>query len=761
MRRTARHWRMAATLLLLLLPPLLGAGCAYPKKASRPPAPPIVKAVPDAPFTETTRGEYLRADVEGYLSGSPQPPNPVKAVAAFGGRLYAGTNNGLYVFDGANWNPQLSGRPIYRLLAAGDVYDAGSAGSLIALQGGAQTEQKLPVAAPVSALAVVGDRLYVGLETGLLAGANGQFAEIADLAGQFVFDLVADAHGVLWAGTQQGLLQIVHDRVVAALTTHDFLLSSTVRALAFDADGQLWIGGDGGLNRLGTDGKLVGFTGAQGLPYVDITGLAFSGSGASKGLWIATNFGVIRYDGENWNYFAGRRWIPNNGAADVAIGGPDQVVIGTQNGLSVLQFAQQSLAGKAAAYLALTEARHNRDGLVAACHLDLPGDLATARQAESDNDGLSTAMYVAALSYQYAVTGDENARHLADEHFAALLLLDQVSGIPGLSARSVAPLYSQSANPVCTPFCQWQANPTAGYDWESDEGSDELTGHFFAYAVYYDLAADGAHKAQVSAATKAIMDYILRHNYTLPDWDGEPTSTGVWNPSLLWQWANQPTLQSKAQRLALIRANGLAILMYLRVAMHIVGDATYAAAYQQLIAQNSLADFVVDVGFHEPVLTNYYVDQLLYLDYVPLLTYETDETLLFNYLASLQRTWSLNRLERNSLFNVVFGALTGAAQDFALPDAVGTLQDIPLDLVDWKMTNSQRADVTVDAFPNRLGQELSDTAAPPLPVAERVIALWSDDPYTLDAGGFGESEQAGTFWLLPYWMARYYQFITD
>jgi hypothetical protein len=721
-----------------------------------------VSTLPDTPFSQASRTEYLRADVEGFITGTPQPPFPLLAVAVSAGQAYAGANTGLFAFAGGQWTQIYDGGPLYRLLAANGVLYAGTDNAVLVFRGDSPTTQPLPRTGRVRALAETNGQLYVGLEDGLLIGVNGSFTEQADLRGAYVYDLAVDAKGAVWTATDGGLRQLVDGKPVGQWTSAQYLLSDVVQAVAFDTQGRLWIGGPGGLNRLDPDGDMVGCTGAQGLPYLDVVRLAYVGAGPMQGLWVGTTFGLAQYDDSDstWNYYAGRRWLPNVATTDLAPVGENQMLTATQNGMSLMQFQQQTLAAKAQVYQNINSARHNRDGLVAACNLDLPGDLSTFSLESSNNDGLFTGMYLAALSFQYAATGDPAIRQMADAEFEALSFLTRVSGIPGLPARSVAPLYSKSADPTCAPFCQWQANPTLGFDWLSNEGSDEITGHFFAYSVYYDLAADSVHKPQVAAVVKQVMDYILNNNYYLIDWDGEPTSTGVWNPAVLWQWASASTWVEKAERLSVLGPNGLGILMYLQVARHLTGDAAYETAYNSLIADNALDDFVVVVAYNLlPLLANTFVDQLFYLDYYPLLLYETGTALRTTYLASLARTWSFDSVQGSSLFNAIYGALTGARQDFGLPAAARTLQQIPLDLVEWTMTNSQRADIQVNPIPNLEGQALSDTSLPPLPAGQRAIAKWSDDPYVLDAGAAGLVEEAGTYWLLPYWLARYYGFI--
>ena len=69
-----------------------------------------------------------------------------------------------------------------------------------------------------------------------------------------------------------------------------------------------------------------------------------------------------------------------------------------------------TLAEKSRAFVARVQARHSRWGLTADSRLRVPGDLSSNQMVSSDNDGLWTAMYVAAESFRFKVTGEADAR---------------------------------------------------------------------------------------------------------------------------------------------------------------------------------------------------------------------------------------------------------------------------------------------------------------------------------------------------------------
>ena len=50
-------------------------------------------------------------------------------------------------------------------------------------------------------------------------------------------------------------------------------------------------------------------------------------------------------------------------------------------------------------------------------------------------------------------------------------------------------------------------------EWRGETSSDEMTGHFFAYSIYYQLCADDAEKAAIRETVRKIMDHILDNDF--------------------------------------------------------------------------------------------------------------------------------------------------------------------------------------------------------------------------------------------------------
>lgn len=479
------------------------------------------------------------------------------------------------------------------------------------------------------------------------------------------------------------------------------------------------------------------------LPRRDITVIARNPDGAT---WLGTRQGAARLspDLRTVEYFAGHRWLPDDHVTGIGFEG-EAVWIETRAGFSRIEYAPMTFAAKSRAFVERVQARHVRWGLTAHSRLRMPGDLATNQMTSSDNDGLWTAMYVAAEAFRYAVTGDRDAREHARTGMQAILRLEAITGIPGFPARS----FIRIGRDEQPQDGEWHDTADGLWRWKGDTSSDEIVGHYFVYPLYHDLVADDAEKPALRAALDRITTHILDNGYQLIDVDGQRTRWGWWGPAAIWEDPDETGLRA------------LHILSHLRVAMHMAGTperrARYRAAYDELIRTHRYHLLTRNQKVVVPGSVNHSDDELAFLSYYPLLEYETDPALLEVYRHSLERSWRIERPERNPLWNFIYAAGTGAAE-FDRAESLGTLREIPMDMIRWDVRNSQRLDVPLDPVPDRHGRR---QALVVLPYDELPMWKWNTNPYTLDGGNGGLSEDDGAYFLLPYWMGRYHKLIGE
>lgn len=485
--------------------------------------------------------------------------------------------------------------------------------------------------------------------------------------------------------------------------------------------------------------------GSNGLPIEELTCVALAANGD---VWLGSPRGAIRWTGGKFEYYASKRWLPDDHVESIECLPDGSARLRTAAGVSHIRFGTTTLEEKAAHYQRLTHARHKRFGFVTGCRLLEPGDTTKWRHNIDDNDGLWTAMYVAAESFRYAVTKSEKARRSARESLLAILELERQTGIPGFPARA---LTHKSEPDFGKPReGEWHKTEDGEWEWKGDTSSDEMDGHYFAWPIYYDLVADADDRAMIRNTVRRVTDFIIDNGYYLIDVDGKPTRWGVWAPEKL-----NDDLKWRAER----GLNSLEVLAYLKVAHHITGDDKYESAARDLIENHHYALNTIDQkilpGDLPGAENNHSDDELAFLSYYGLLRYEADPQLRAIYLASIERSWQIERPEKCPLWNFIYGAVTGRPGD--VEAAVESLQEIPLDLIKWDIRNSHRLDLQHDSNPDRGGRP---QLLVPLSWRERPLHKWNGNPYCID-GGNDLEEECGTLWLLPYWMGRYHGVIAE
>lgn len=457
--------------------------------------------------------------------------------------------------------------------------------------------------------------------------------------------------------------------------------------------------------------------------------------------WFASGRGVCQlHDGE-WEYFAGQRWLNSDKVRDLAVDSRGHAWVATAEGLCCLEYRDLSLAEKATYLENVTRRRHIRSGFVCENRLAAPGTVGDYTHEASDNDGLWTALYLAAESFRYAATGDEEARAFAKESALALCRLESVTPVSGLMARAVV----AKGEDVLKSSGEWHNSPDGQWEWKGDCSSDELDGDYFALAVYWDLAADDEGRQAVYGTIERLTDHLLNNGYFLVDVDGEPTTWGFFAP----EWLNVTREDQRG-------LNSLEMLAYLAAARHICGHQRYEEHYWRLVEQHHYALNIINQKILWPNDVNFSDDELAFCVYYPLLTYEKHPRLRQLYLLSFERQWQAVRAERCPLWNFMYGALTGKLCD--IEESVRTLAEMPLDLVTWRMTNSDRTDVDFD---DRFGLFGGVQSQRIVPYDERGEFRWNHNPFRLDSRGDGRNEHEGSNYLLPYWLGRYHGLIEE
>lgn len=456
--------------------------------------------------------------------------------------------------------------------------------------------------------------------------------------------------------------------------------------------------------------------------------------------WIATERGVIHKSADgSVEYLAGKRYLPDDRVEGIYLESDRIVWVRTKGGASRVEYRPMTLLEKAAFFEERIEKRHKRDGFVGGSELTRPGDLSSNRLYPHDNDGLWTSIYLGAEAFRYAVTRDPDARTRARQSMEAMMRLEQVTGIPGFPARAVI-----RKGEFRHEGGAWHFTKDGEYEWKGDTSSDELVGHFFAYAVYYDLVAEKSEKPAIRAVVDRIASHLIDHGYNLVDVTGKPTT-----------WARYAPAYLNAEGREEMALNSMLLLSHFRVAHHITGKKKFLDEYHKLIRK---------WGYHQNAARyletrtelNYSDEEMAMLGYYPLFLYERDPALRRVYRKGLEQWWANCSREKNPLWIYIYNVATGGRSK--LDEAVWTLSRIPMDLVEWTVKNSDRADIKMSPESDRHRRAQALTLLPP---DERPVMKWNGNPFVVDGGNGGRGEDDGSFYLLPYWMGRYHKFLDE
>ncbi|MCP4640332.1 MAG: hypothetical protein GY851_07870 [bacterium] len=612
--------------------------------------------------------------------------------------------------------------------------------------------------------------------------------------GKGIRDVAAGPGGAVAAATDSGLFLktgAAWEKLRPVQGTRAWCLMDC-RAVTFDAKGRLWFAAAQGAGCLGDEWTL--YEGRDGLPYDDFTCMAAAPDGS---VWFGTHKGAIHFDGTHWAYRQGLRWLPDDDVRAIVVDTDNAAWFATVKGLGCIRSLPMTLAEKAAFYEDEIDKYHRRTEFeyVLEVGLPAPGVKENVQKHDSDNDGLWTCMYGAGECFAYAVTKDPKAKARAHQVWLAMKQLGDVTqggshpAPKGFVARTILPTSGPNPNEehytpekdrqkqkgdaywkVIVP--RWPTSEDGKWYWKTDTSSDELDGHYFFYALYYDLVAQTeAEKAPIRERVRELTDHMIDHEFCLVDHDGKRTRWAVYDPKAMNHdpnWFPERGL------------NSLSMLSYLATAEHVTGDAKYREAADMLINEYGYAQNMLVAKIHTgPGSGNHSDDEMAFMSYYNLINYEKNPKLRAQYAFSLYRYWRMEEPEMSPLFNFIFAAccfgssFSDAFGTYAPPNTGGWLADsvdflkrMPLDRADWRHENGHRKDilplgVTASLFDSvgdgrRRGYRVNGKVLPP---DERHFNHWNHNPWELNTGGSGNGLATGTVFTLPYYMGLHHGFI--
>ncbi len=361
----------------------------------------------------------------------------------------------------------------------------------------------------------------------------------------------------------------------------------------------------------------------------------------------------------------------------------------------------------------------------------------------SDNDGLWTQMYLAALCMCYSITKDKKILTAARKYKDAMLVLMRATGIKGFTARAVRypgePGWGEDIESGGLGR-EWHRSPDGSYEWLGETSSDEMSGHYLGFALYYDLCANEKEKKEICKAICDITDHIMEHDGYLCDCDNLPTSWACWNEDALnndsmWMWEKG--------------VNSLEMLNFLKITYHMSGDEKYNEKYQSLIKDHH---FHINAAYHKRAdgHTCHIDDNLAMINTLTYLRLENDSAVRQYILMGLAHHYNYEKIEGNPFFGFIYKAFTGEPCD--IDSCVKNLQDFPYEMERNFFDNSNRKDIELDDEPVQWGAE--PRIKEPLHWDERHLSRLNLNPFSISSKT-EDVIQSGMDFLFMYWLGRF------
>ncbi|MBS1949238.1 MAG: hypothetical protein JST47_15870 [Bacteroidetes bacterium] len=513
------------------------------------------------------------------------------------------------------------------------------------------------------------------------------------------------------------------------------------------------------------------------LPCNDITTVKEIGNH----LWFGSvNGAFMLQDDGKYKYYASKRWLPSDKVSDIAAGDGHTVLVLTDKGLGEIIFSGSTLLDKAIYFEKQVRLRHIRFGLNATLAGLKNGNVDLGSLEDSDNDGLWTSMYLGAEAFRYAATKSSEALENCRESLDAIERLYTINPLKGFPSRSFerrgfeisdVPLHAKKGNQDIKEEYPGNAgsNDSAGpwkhagdpeWDWKSTTSSDEAIGHMFVFGVIAELIDVPDMKNKAIRLMDALMQHIVDHNMYLVDWDGKPTKWARWNPEYV---------NARPKTVGDRKITSSNIISMLQTAWHFTGKKIYKDKAFELMNKYGYLENLLrpmkEIG-HAPADAdelskdlsdgwNHSDDEMYFLGYWGLYRYALNDTLKAKFKKAILDHWEMERPEKEAAWDI-FTAITGV-RDFDLNEAVWYLQKYPMDMIAWRVRNSDRKDI--EFLPKNFRNQTIKEVLPP---DELPIERHNANRFGLDGGDENGSSEysAGDIWLLPYWMGRYLKVIS-
>lgn len=675
------------------------------------------------------------------------PSDNITAVC-FGadGVLYAGTDNGLACFTGTSFEiiDGVSGKVGAVFCDEDGVVYVGAAESVYAVKNkGTVAKQELD--SNVVEIKKDGTgKIWLATVKTCYYLENGNFIRLQEFDFENTHCMTAFGDREVFAACDKCMLKLHGKRPRwSTLMPHMCGAPEGVRTLASDSLGYIWVGTNEGIYLYDGKREWISPKDLDFFPQCPVNKISFGKDGT---IYFATEIGVYVVNGWKNRFLGKGRYLPSQKAVDIAVKGDDsEYWVATDKGLSRIENKMMSLSEKEVYFDSQMKYFNREDYYCTVMVKDINEPIERGTVEITDNDGLWSALYLGALCFKYKVTGDKEVREKASAAMKALIKLQTMTGIKGFPARAYR---RPGEHRFGDGNHEWHliTDEKGELEWKGETSSDELVGHYFAAAYYYDMVASDEEKAEIAASIKSVTDHLIENGYTLCDTDGLPTTWAHFGPQELneeemWCWEKG--------------INSLELVSFMRITEHITGEKKYGDIAAELITKHHYGMNLLSYKRYDSY-ANHIDDLLGILTVMPLLEYEKNEDFRKYIILALRRHYNYEKIEHYPLYGFALALFTGGHID--LDNCIETLEDYPLDLHDYATDHTVRPDVEINHGPEEFGD--GPQALHAFPADERISGILSYNAFYLK-GGYDLRYVAPSEWLLCYWAGIFYGFISE
>lgn len=355
--------------------------------------------------------------------------------------------------------------------------------------------------------------------------------------------------------------------------------------------------------------------------------------------------------------------------------------------------------------------------------------------------GIWTGTYIAAEALRFATTGDPDAERNLTRSLRAFHVLQEITGEPGLYARSFSS--RDPASILGTNGVDVTTGPYAGYAFKGDASKDQYIGIFFGYGVSWPFVRDPALRQQIRDDVARCADKLIADDLSIRQ-GGRETTFGDLYPEVYGLPVNA--------------FNATLALAILKTAAQITQEPRHADAYEHFAIRRGYAAMVRTLLVLEAgPYRNYNNYNMAMLAFYLLLGLETQPALVDCYQHAMSRIFADVRGEQIALFDLIYAARrAGGASPSVVEDALSALRLFPYP------NENRRVDLSNDPrFPHhpirdRKGN-LQTFDAIPFELREPDNFVWKINPRRLVGGDDNGEIFPGQAYLIAYWIGRHHR----